>query len=123
MKFDKAVVIPGVTFYECKLAGSYELCNNNPVGYVLFSSLPSGQSYLIVTANGFKSYIQPVELLDQNQQFIVGGSSTAPNDVNLPALSFNKPSRDRILNVMANLCNIEDVTGLVIFEPFINQLG
>lgn len=118
----KAIVIPGVTFYECKLAGQIGLCKNNPDGYFLFPSVPPSQSYLVVVANGYKSYIQPVTINNENQQFIVGGNSTAPNDVNLPPLSFNKPSRDRILNVMANLCNIEDATGLVIFEPQINYL-
>jgi len=95
----------------------------NSDGYALFNiSFPSIPTSLIVYANGYKTYLQPVNLGNANQNLIVGGNSSSPNDINLPPLSFSKPSRERILNVKANLCNILDAQSLPIFESFASTL-
>lgn len=94
----------------------------NSDGYTILQDMPPASGYIKIVANGFKSYLQLVSLDGNNQTIRVANGPDAPNDILLPALSFNKPSRDRIINVMANLCNINDATGLTIFEPFINQL-
>jgi hypothetical protein len=78
-------------------------------------------TYIKVTANGFKCYLQRVILADHNQDIVIGGVA-GPGNIQLPPLSFNKPSRDRILNVKANLCNVMDATGLPIFEPMLSTL-
>lgn len=79
----------------------------NADGYALFAySFPASNDSLIVFANGYKSYVQSVKLSEQNQNLIVGGNSTNPNDINLPALSFNKPSHDVIRHVKGNFGGI-----------------
>ncbi len=85
-------------------------------------ALPQGDYYFKVCATNFKNYLQLVTLDSDNQEIHVNAPGGPPNTIHLPSLSFNKPSRDRIINVMANLCNILDAQGLPIFEPFINQL-
>lgn len=95
----------------------------NQDGYTVLNDFPANASgYLKVVANGFKSYLQLVSLDGLNQTMRINNGPDAPNDIVLPSLSFNKPSRERILNVKANLCNILDATGLPIFEPFISTL-
>lgn len=95
----------------------------NQDGYSLsLDNLVSGSGYIKIVANGFKSYLQVISLDNNNQTIRVGGSLVSPNDIILPGLSFNKPSRERIISVMANLCNIPDATGLPIFEPFLSTL-
>lgn len=82
--------------------------------------------HIRVLATGFLPAIYPITLDSSNQEIHLGGDPNfgPSNTIHLPALqkSFKKPSRERILNVMANLCNIEDSTGLPIFEPFISTL-
>jgi hypothetical protein len=85
-------------------------------------SLPQGDYYFKVCATNFKNYLQLVTLDSDNQEIHVNAPGGPPNTIHLPSLSFNKPSRARIIRVMANLCNIYDATGLPIFEPMINQL-
>lgn len=132
----KAVVIfgPGgspLANTECKivklptngLANEFVFPLTNSDGYGNIPiSLPPGDYYFKVLATGFKNYLQRVTLDSDNQEIHVNAPGGPPNTIHLPSLSFNKPSRDRIINVMANLCNINDATNLPIFEPFINQL-
>lgn len=93
----------------------------NSDGYTVLP-LPAQSCYIKIFANGFKSYLQLLTIDDKNQSIRIDNPTIAPNDIVLPSLSFNKPSRDRILNVKANLCNVLDATGLPIFEPFISSL-
>ncbi len=97
----------------------------NSDGYVL-SPVPEfpGQTYVRVLATSYLPAVYAVSLDDQNQEIHLGGPNSGGNTIYLPALqkSFSKPSRDRIINVMANLCNLRDAQDVPIFEPFINQL-
>jgi hypothetical protein len=123
----KAIVVlgpSGLPLANCvgRLNGADSPLTNSD-GYALFGqSFMAGPTYLVVFANGFKTYIQPVSLNDQNQNLLVGGNSTDPENINLPPLSFNKPSRDSIINVQANFCNLFDADGWPIFEDFIDWL-
>jgi len=123
----KAVVIldpSGKPLSNCVacLSGVYSPLTNTD-GYSLFGQLFSaGLTSIIIFANGYKSYVQPVTLSNENQNIIIGGTSTDPMNINLPNLSFSKPSRDSIINVQANFCNLFDAEGWPIFEPFIDEL-
>lgn len=99
----------------------FPLTNQDGYGNIPIS-LPQGDYYFKVCATGFKNYLQLVTLDSDNQEIHVNAPGGPPNTIHLPSLSFNTPSRDRIINVMGNLCNIIDAQGLPIFEPFINQL-
>jgi hypothetical protein len=100
---------------------TFPLTNSDGYGNIPVS-LTQGDYYLKICATGFKNYLQLITLDGDNQEIHVNAPGGPPNTIHLPSLSFNKPSRARIINVMANLCNIWDATGLPIFEPFINQL-
>lgn len=125
--FAKAVVIFDPSGAPLPNAIGVLMGNNSPLtnvdGYALFGGdYPSGPTYIIVVANGYKSYIQPLTLTDFNQNIYIGGTSPNPNDINLPALSFNQPSHDSIINVKANFCNLFDATGIPVFDAFIGSL-
>jgi hypothetical protein len=84
----------------------------NHDGYVLFNFVPNNTSVdVFVICAGFVNYFTVIALGDQNQNY----------NINLTP-SFNKPSRDRIINVKANLCNLYDAYDHPIFEPMINWL-
>lgn len=84
----------------------------NQDGYVLFNFVPINiQVVIFAWGAGYNNLAYPVKLGDQNQNI----------DVTMTP-SFNKPSRDRIINVKANLCNLHDADGIPIFEPMINSL-
>lgn len=101
----------------------YRFPLTNQDGYSLaLESFVSGSGYLKIVANGFKSYLQVISLDDNNQEIHINVPGGQPNTIHLPSLSFSKPSRERIISVMANLCNITDAFGLPIFEPFISTL-
>jgi len=79
----------------------------NDDGYALFNQLfAAGPTSIIIFANGFKTYVQPVTLSNQNQNLIIGGNSTDPMNINLPPLSFNQPSPDVIRHVKGNFGGI-----------------
>ena len=87
--------------------GFYSPLTNADAGYALFTELfAAGPTFLIIVANGYKSYVQPVNLSDSNQRLIVGGNSTDPMNLNLPSLSFSKPSFDVIRQVKGNFGGI-----------------
>ncbi len=95
----------------------------NQDGYSLSKySYSAITGYIKVVANNYRSYLQLIELDNNNQEIHVGGPNNGGNTIYLPNLSFNKPSRDRIINVKANLCNVNDAQGIPIFEPFIDYL-
>ena len=97
----------------------------NSDGYSLSPfSIFKVDGYIKVVANGYKNYLQLVSLDDQNQEIYVGGDPNfgPPNTIHLPPFSFSKPSRDSIINVTANFCNLYDAQGLPIFEDFIDSL-
>src|SRR5580765_7248122 len=84
----------------------------NGDGYVLFNFVPNNTDVEVyIVAPGFANYFQRFALGDQNINY---------NIILTP--SFNKPSRDRIINVKANLCNLYDAYDNPIFEPMINWL-
>ncbi len=119
----KAIVVGGQTVYEAELCGSKAYCNGNPDGYLIFPIGFSAQTgFVRIIANGMKPALYPVSLDGNNQEIHFGVPGGQPNTIHFPALSFEKPSRDRIINVMANLCNLIDAQDCPIFEPFINQL-
>jgi hypothetical protein len=108
----KAIVVlgpSGLPLANCigRLDGVDSPLTNATDGYALFPKFFSAGDYsLIVFANGFKTYIQPVSLSDRNQNLIVGGNSTDPMNINLPPLSFNHPSLDVIRHVKGNFGGI-----------------
>lgn len=103
--------------------GDYTFPLTNSDGYALADiGLSSESGYVKVVANGFKSYLQLINLDNNNQTIRVGNPQVQPNDIVLPPLSFSKPSRDSIINVKANLCNLRDADDIPIFEPFISSL-
>lgn len=111
------------------LAGATAIMNGfytpltNQDGYAIFGvGFAAGLTFIIIVANGYKNYIQPINLANLNQNIYIGGKSTNPNDINLPPLSFNKPSRESICNVKANFCNLFDADGIPIFDAFISSL-
>jgi hypothetical protein len=118
----KATVVSGQTFYEVKLYGRIGFCNGNPDGYFLFPDIPAGQTYVTVIANGMKPAVYPVTLDDQNQEIHFGVPGGPPNTIHFPPLSFSQPSRDKIVNVKANFCNLRDAEDIPIFDPFIDWL-
>jgi hypothetical protein len=84
----------------------------NGDGYVLFNFVPNNTTVEVyVVAPGFNNYYTTIPLGDQNKNY----------NLNLVP-SFNKPSRDRIINVKANLCNLYDADNNPIFESMINWL-
>jgi hypothetical protein len=86
------------------------ITNND--GYVLFNYVPNNMKVDVYTFSpGHKNYVQAIQL----------GSSNINYPISLTP-SFNKPSRERIINVMANLCNLYDADNQPIFEPMINAL-
>jgi hypothetical protein len=97
----------------------------NSDGYIL-SPFPGfeGQTYVRVLCSGFFPAVYAITLDDLNQEIHLGGPNNGGNTIYLPPLtsSFKKPSRDRIINVKANLCNIRDADDWPIFEPFIDYL-
>lgn len=119
----KAVVVNGQTVYEVELNGVRGYCNGNPDGYYLFnSSFEAGSTFVRVIANGMKPALYPITLDGNNQEIHFGVDGGPDNTIHLPGLSFEKPSRDRIINVKANFCNLYDAQGLPIFEDFIDTL-
>lgn len=99
----------------------------NQDGYALSQfAYSQSRGYLVVQANGYANYVQPVQLDDANQEIHVNEPGGEGNTIHLPpmvkASGFKKPSRDQIINVRANLCNLTDSDGLPIFEPFIDWL-
>lgn len=92
----KAVVIfgqdgnplPGATAI---MNGFYTPLTNSD-GYAIFAeSFAAIATFIVVVANGAKSYIQPISLANFNQNIYIGGKSSNPNDINLPPLSFKQP--------------------------------
>lgn len=97
----------------------------NADGYALSNHAYGGTAgYIKVVANGFSSYIQTLSLDDDNQEIHINAPGGPPNTIHLPGLTqgFKKPSRDQIINVMANLCNLRDSDDIPIFEPFLSTL-
>lgn len=116
-----------VTEYEAFIAGARSFCYSNPDGYLLYSDLPAGQTYVRIIANGYLPELFPLVLDAENQEIRFGVEGGATNCIHFPSLlsaikSFPKPSRDSIINVKANLCNLYDAAGIPIFEPFIDSL-
>ena len=121
----KAIVVSGQTYYEVELAGHDGFCNGNPDGYFLFQeSLPAGPTYIRVLANGMKPAVYPVTLDGNNQEIHFSNQIWGPpNTITLPPLgSFSQPSRNKIVNVKANFCNLRDSEDIPIFDPFIDYL-
>lgn len=86
------------------------ITNND--GYVLFDFMPNNEKvYVTFQCNGYVNLAQDMDLGDSNINYQIHLSP-----------SFNKPSRDRIINVKANLCNLYDADNNPIFEPMINWL-
>ena len=84
----------------------------NQDGYVLFNHVPNSVNVSVfVWGAGYKNFSFDMQLGDTNKNYQV------PLEP-----SFSKPSRDRIINVKANLCNIYDAFGLPIFDAFIGSL-
>jgi hypothetical protein len=84
----------------------------NQDGYVLFNYMPNDAMVeVFVVCAGYRNYFQQMTLGDSNINYNI---SLTP--------SFKKPSRDRIINVKANLCNLYDADNNPIFEPMINWL-
>lgn len=84
----------------------------NDDGYVLFNFVPNDVPIdVFITASGYRNYHQQLTLGHDNLNYSI---TLTP--------SFSKPSRDRIINVKANLCNLYDAGGNPIFEPMINWL-
>jgi hypothetical protein len=84
----------------------------NQDGYVLFNFVPNNTDVEVyIMAPGYNNYFTHIPLGDQNKNY----------NINLTP-SFNKPSRERIINVKANLCNLYDAYDHPIFEPMINWL-
>lgn len=84
----------------------------NKDGYVLFNYVPVNiTGTVFVWGPGYQNLQKDVKLGDANQ------------NIDLQVLpSFNKPSRDRIINVKANLCNVRDAEDIPVFEIFISTL-
>lgn len=108
---------------EVSIARNIFATLTNKDGYSLdaVNQYPAAATYVKVFANGYKPYLYPVSLSDQNQN-ICCGSPAGPGDIALPPLSFKKPSRLSIINVKANFCNILDADGIPIFDAFISSL-
>ncbi len=123
----KAVVVfdpSGVPIHNAIaiLNGQYSPLTNTD-GYALFSvGFAAGPTSIIVIANGFKSYVQAVTLSNEDQNILIGQPTSDPNNISLPPLSFKKPSRDSIINVKANFCNLYDAQNIPILEGFILTL-
>lgn len=65
----------------------------NPGGYALFGfSAGPETTWVVVVANGYLSYIQPVTLDGSNQNICIGAPASG-NDIQLPPLSFKNPSK------------------------------
>lgn len=63
----------------------------NSDGYGLFPATFEGNAWLIVIADGYKSYLKVFSFGNSDQNIFVGKVSPNANDINLPALSFSKP--------------------------------
>jgi len=86
----------------------------NGDGYVLFNFVPNDKLVnIFVSAAGYVNYYQQIMLGHDNLNYPLKLT---------PAPSFSKPSRDRIINVKANLCNLYDADNNPIFELMINWL-
>jgi len=84
----------------------------NGDGYVLFNWVPDNTPVEVyVQAANYVNYYAQLTLGATNQNYPL---SLTP--------SFKKPSRDRIINVKANLCNLYDADNNPIFELMINWL-
>lgn len=84
----------------------------NQDGYVLFNFMPNDTEVdVFINCAGYKNYHQTLTLGHENINYSV---TLTP--------SFKKPSRERIINVRANLCNLYDAGHNPIFEPMINWL-
>lgn len=84
----------------------------NQDGYVLFNFMPNDTVVdVFITAAGYRNYYQSITLGHGNLNYSISLTQ-----------SFNKPSRERIINVKANLCNLYDADNNPIFEPMINWL-
>lgn len=86
------------------------ITNND--GYVLFNYMPINISVNVTfQCNGYTNAFHVIPLGSDNKNYNI---TLTP--------SFNKPSRERIINVKANLCNLYDAENNPIFEPMINWL-
>jgi hypothetical protein len=84
----------------------------NADGYVLFNFIPINVPIdVYFWGPGYKNHHVYIVLGDTNQNYPI---TLEP--------SFSKPSRERIINVKANLCNLYDAGGNPIFEPMISWL-
>ena len=84
----------------------------NQDGYVLFNFVPNNTDVEVyITCSNYRNYFQSLHLGSENLNYPI---SLIP--------SFSKPSRERIINVKANLCNLYDANNNPIFEPMINWL-
>lgn len=86
------------------------ITNND--GYVLFNFVPVNiKVNIFIWGPGYQNNTFDLQLGDSNQNYSV---TLTP--------SFSKPSRERIINVKANLCNLYDANNNPIFEVMINWL-
>lgn len=72
---------------------------------------------ILVDAPGFAPY----SYFGETGQLIIFGDKTLDIQVTLTP-SFKKPSRDQIVNVKANLCNLFDSDGIPIFDIYLATL-
>jgi hypothetical protein len=105
-----------VTVYQTNPSGAPTLVAvgiTNQDGYVLFNFVPVNIPVeVFVQCEGYLNFSETLNL----------GSTNVNYNVQLVPVSFNKPSRDRIITVKANLCNLYDAENNPIFEPMINWL-
>lgn len=105
-----------VQVLETFIAGAPKLLAiglTNKDGYVLFDYVPNNTSVVVfITCPGYVNFTEDLTL----------GESNINYSVTLTPISFKKPSRDRIITVKANLCNLYDANDNPIFEPMINWL-
>jgi pentatricopeptide repeat protein len=84
----------------------------NSDGYVLFNYVPVNVVVdVYATGPVTLNFVEKLTLGSENKNY----------DILLTA-SFKPPSRDRIINVMANLCNLRDADDIPIFDIFISSL-
>lgn len=84
----------------------------NSDGYIAFPQVPDNVLVdVYVVTSGYRNYHQQIQLTAVNTDYKL---TLIP--------SFSKPSRDRIITVKANLCNLYDADNNPIFEPMINWL-
>lgn len=126
-----AVIVTGVNgpIANAKIvldgAGPYTPTNQD--GYTTMQVATSlVESHLWVEAAGYKKYDVHITLPAHNVDLLVGGTSTNPNQIVLPALvtsvaPFATPDeRDFILT---NFCNLTDSKGRIEFAPMIASLS